>query len=118
MDRRGFISALCAAMAAPDPDKLLWKPGAKLISVPKGPKLIEAKDWSLWFSMDKNPTPLNAYMSFGIMSWPRPAGVTWKSTDVLSRAKQKLNELDSRYTFCRWYARDGKDFVIGEILRD
>jgi hypothetical protein len=37
MDRRGFLSALIAAgtAAAIDPDKLLWEPGKKLISIPR-----------------------------------------------------------------------------------
>lgn len=36
--RRGFLGALAAAIAGPmviDPEKLLWRPGAKLISIPK-----------------------------------------------------------------------------------
>ncbi len=35
MKRREFIAALAGAFVAPDPDKLLWKPGAKLISIPE-----------------------------------------------------------------------------------
>jgi hypothetical protein len=37
MDRRGFLSALIAAGTAAtiDPDKLLWEPGRKLISIPR-----------------------------------------------------------------------------------
>ena len=36
MDRRGFLSFLGAAVAGAtlDPERLLWKPGAKLISIP------------------------------------------------------------------------------------
>lgn len=36
MQRRGFLSALAAAIAAPliDPERLLWVPGKKLISIP------------------------------------------------------------------------------------
>lgn len=34
MNRRGFIGSLIAS-AVLDPDKLLWRPGARLISIPK-----------------------------------------------------------------------------------
>jgi hypothetical protein len=36
MTRRGFLGMLAAAVAAPvlDPEKLLWVPGATLISIP------------------------------------------------------------------------------------
>lgn len=36
--RRGFLGALAATVAGPmmlDPERLLWRPGAKLISIPK-----------------------------------------------------------------------------------
>lgn len=37
MNRRGFLGALTAAVTGEvlDPDKLLWRPRAKLISVPR-----------------------------------------------------------------------------------
>lgn len=34
MNRRGFLATLAAAFVAPDPERLLWVPGARLISVP------------------------------------------------------------------------------------
>lgn len=37
MKRRGFLSALLGA-AAFDPERLLWVPGKKLISIPPPPK--------------------------------------------------------------------------------
>lgn len=39
MNRRGFLSFLGAAVASAtlDPEKLLWEPGKKLISIPKPP---------------------------------------------------------------------------------
>ena len=37
--RRGFLSALAGAMVL-DPEKLLWRPGAKTISIPKQMKWI------------------------------------------------------------------------------
>lgn len=36
MNRRLFLGSLLAAFAL-DPEKLLWRPGAKLISIPKPP---------------------------------------------------------------------------------
>lgn len=34
MRRRSFLAAIAAAFTAPDPEKLLWQPGKKLISLP------------------------------------------------------------------------------------
>ena len=34
MNRRGFLSTLAAGLVL-DPEQLLWKPGAKLISIPR-----------------------------------------------------------------------------------
>lgn len=33
--RRGFLASLAAALVAPDPERLLWRPGARLISIPR-----------------------------------------------------------------------------------
>ena len=41
MNRRLFLSALAAAIA--DPERLLWTPGRKLISIPK-PRVLEPGD--------------------------------------------------------------------------
>lgn len=35
MNRRLFLAALAGAFVAPGPEKLLWVPGRKLISIPK-----------------------------------------------------------------------------------
>jgi hypothetical protein len=42
VNRRGFLSALIAAgtAAAIDPEKLLWEPGRKLISIPKPRRIV------------------------------------------------------------------------------
>jgi len=49
MNRRNFLSILgtVAATAALDPERLLWVPGAKMISVPADRKiaLLETDDW-------------------------------------------------------------------------
>jgi len=34
INRRGFLASLAAAVFA-DPERLLWRPGAKTISIPK-----------------------------------------------------------------------------------
>jgi len=40
MTRRSLLFTLAAALVAPDPDKLLWRPGAKLISIPPSRSLL------------------------------------------------------------------------------
>lgn len=40
MNRRGFLGALMATMVV-DPEKLLWVPGKKLISIPEPKPLLE-----------------------------------------------------------------------------
>jgi len=42
MNRRGFLSGLAAiaAGATLDPERLLWRPGAKLISIPAPPRVL------------------------------------------------------------------------------
>jgi hypothetical protein len=49
MNRRGFLSALIGAgvAAAADPEKLLWTPGKKLISIPKA--TIYSDTPMVWF---------------------------------------------------------------------
>lgn len=34
MRRRSFLAAIAAAFVSPDPERLLWQPGKKLISLP------------------------------------------------------------------------------------
>lgn len=41
MTRRSFLAAVAAAFVAPDADELLWRPGARLISVP-APRVFES----------------------------------------------------------------------------
>lgn len=42
LDRRSFLQSFATAVgvAAIDPEKLLWKPGEKIIFIPPSPKLI------------------------------------------------------------------------------
>lgn len=41
MRRRSFLTAIAAAFVAPDPERLLWTPEKKLISIP-APKRVQA----------------------------------------------------------------------------
>ncbi len=45
MDRRGFLGALFSALVL-DPDRALWVPGKKLISIPK-PRPLELHEIAL-----------------------------------------------------------------------
>lgn len=115
MNRRGFLSSLAATLVAPDPDKLLWRPGARLISVPSGQKLIEATDWSIWFAPAKYIT--HEYQKYGIWGMFAPFcgnGYIWKSFTIEKRAR----ELMLAHTQCKyvsWRAWNEKEEVIGEI---
>ena len=52
MNRRNFLSTLFGGAAAMqlDPERLLWRPGAKLISIPKPAIIATSLDewWELW----------------------------------------------------------------------
>lgn len=52
MNRRSFLAALAAGLAL-DPERALWRPGAKLISVPKPPSVLISEYFrtSLTFSL-------------------------------------------------------------------
>ena len=42
MNRRGFLSVLAAGLAAAvDPERAIWVPGRKLISIPKPQPLVQ-----------------------------------------------------------------------------
>lgn len=44
MNRRGFLAALAGAFVT-DPERLLWVPGKKLISIPAPPKVFIQAGW-------------------------------------------------------------------------
>lgn len=46
MNRRSFLAAMAGAFVA-DPERLLWVPGRKLISIPK-PHQLEAASYYWW----------------------------------------------------------------------
>lgn len=58
LSRRGLLVAL--AGAALDPERLFWRPGAKLISIPKPPRQLFAK-----LTMDLASEPDVGVVSFG-----------------------------------------------------
>jgi hypothetical protein len=65
MNRRGFLGALLAG-ATLDPERLLWRPGAKLISIPSPPRAI-------WFEAE--PICARAFRLLGLLrvdETPRP----------------------------------------------
>lgn len=55
MNRRGFLGALTAAVAGAtlDPERLLWEPGKKLISIPKPKPLNELEKAYERFEKDR-----------------------------------------------------------------
>ena len=52
MRRRSFLAAIVAAFVAPDPEKLLWQPGKKLILIPPAPKVGFAATVYAQFNLD------------------------------------------------------------------
>jgi hypothetical protein len=78
MDRRGFLGALFGA-AVLDPERLLWVPGQKMISIP-APRMVTPDDAlkavndliSLWAG-----EPLTFHPSAFLLQWPplRPARI-------------------------------------------
>ncbi len=45
MTRRGFLGALLGTAVSPDPERLLWVPGRKLISIPRSNVIAVSPDW-------------------------------------------------------------------------
>lgn len=58
MRRRSFLAAIAAAFVAPDPEKLLWQPGKKLISIPSPPK-VGCPNPVLWSAIVEDVTCLS-----------------------------------------------------------
>ena len=119
MNRRGFLTALCAAIAAPpDPDKLLWTPGKKLISIPSGKKLISAYLWSIMFHREKNVSGHMAYQGFGLMGgepWGHhPLIKTNKDAVEYARNYRKFYCPTHKYVNIVAYSNSGEKY-IGEI---
>lgn len=121
MNRRGFLTALCAAMAAPDPDKLLWKPGAKLISVPSGHKLIPAQFWSIWVYGEVSK--FSGYADYGVLGdqkYCSDFGIgggssTKTSRDIIEDVKYRLKNNKGRYKKAIWFVENTYEKFSGEI---
>lgn len=58
MRRRSFLAAIAAAFVAPDPEKLLWLPGKKVISVPPARK-VELATPVAWQAIVEDVTTLS-----------------------------------------------------------
>lgn len=73
MNRRNFLSVLAASFAL-DPERLLWKPGAKLISIPK-PKPVGETIWWLnanYIHIDGGAYIQEPFMYGGASNWAIP----------------------------------------------
>ncbi len=57
LNRRGFLGAIAGAIAGAtlDPEKLLWVPRKKLISIPKPGAPLLVKAYSVWREASWNP---------------------------------------------------------------
>ena len=114
MNRRGFISALCATLVAPDPDKLLWRPGARLISVPSRRKLIMANQYTIW--LYANGANSSAAGEHGIIC------DSLVSSQYIEKIARSSLRNDTRFTRASWFAYgparwDGSEMACGEIHR-
>ena len=119
MNRRGFLTALCAALAAPpDSDKLLWTPGKKLISIPSGKKLISVDYWSIWLytnpRLEYNDT-LVRYSNYAV--FPVTYGTcARKSSELENEARERLVAHGGRYRRAIWFAENRTEKTFGEII--
>lgn len=117
LGRRGFLGLAAALLVAPDPDKLLWRPGARLISVPSDKKLITARTWLIWAQTEKNPKGLDVYSTFADLGplYPfRPVRVEFDSRYVQMRA-EAIAAIHPRHKYIQWTAFNGPEIVSGEI---
>jgi hypothetical protein len=75
MNRRGFLTAIAATLAgaALDPEKLLWEPGKKLISIPN-PVFADAglRYFGLMLDLSQQ-NPRNLITLVNISSFPKRA---------------------------------------------
>jgi hypothetical protein len=95
VNRRGFFLTLTAGLAAvADPERLLWVPGRKLISIPKPQP---------WWELDGFPSmmPPSYYVDWKMMAvklWPEPRGINVAALEALALAeiRQFDHEINSR----------------------
>lgn len=105
MNRRGFLTALCAALAAPpDPDKLLWTPGARLISIPKKIKRCKITTYyrypvgPYWIQTESMPESLV------------PAKIEEIKKNFASFAINKIDPNPQEFVVREWTGPDSLDF--------
>ena len=88
MNRRLFLGAIGSVIAGAtlDPERLLWRPGAKLVSIPKAPLIIidELPHWYdttvtyfkrdgiVWFQSDNQEPIPTSYTSLPFVVWGIP----------------------------------------------
>lgn len=111
LNRRGFLTILSGALLAPDPEKLLWQPGKRLISIPSGRKLIGVERYSIWTFV--NPAAsFYSMRSTGTDYWGSLGGIT--SADV-ERAAAKVFKPNIHKRVCWAVWNDQHEIVSGEI---
>ena len=79
MNRRSFLAALAGAMVL-DPERLLWRPGAKLISTPKPNVLDELNRVTLWWCK-QNPDNLMRTIFEG-QAFEVKSNFHWEAVDL------------------------------------
>lgn len=81
MNRRSFIAQMIAAglVATIDPERLLWEPGRKLISIPKPPPLVFHVSYALKLE-DQGWQHIEHHIMLG------PDGKPWTS-DTIKKAR-------------------------------
>lgn len=103
MNRRGFIGAIGAALAGSmlDPERLLWVPGAKTISIPK-PNVEYAAYKSAGALLD----------SFGDR-WPKEWIMMANETD--QKFLDYINETCFSRASFSWASKPGELFHVSEV---
>ncbi len=105
MNRRSFFSALAAiaATAALDPERLLWRPGAKLISIPQGPRLIDPHEFLHLHDMITIAgyyavNPVTGKEVPGVLQWYTVVGYAESSVELIPamRIRADSPEIDAR----------------------
>lgn len=69
MNRRAFLEAIAGAIAA-DPERLLWRPGAKLISIPR-PQLYDERAMIRYVTLATMRDVLQFHPNCFVLNYPR-----------------------------------------------
>lgn len=84
LGRRGFLSVLLAAAVAPDPERLLWTPGKKLISIP-APMVPAGFDDFEWYYLDSAVLQMATLTEAHILQWVQQHGLALRLRDTGQR---------------------------------